>query len=154
MSMVVLPQVFARERRESLSLLLVDRGFSRHEIPAATRFDLDKAEDVFVPSDQVNVAATAGRAEVSGDNNESEFAQIEEGFIFAAGAEGKVGSSRGRPAEGGNDSIKRTQSGAKDHWDLYFIAVVRSSRDPKLDGQFDAYRPSTWLMHFSSTFRA
>lgn len=119
--------------RQSVPFFFIDRSFGGHEIPIAACFDFDKAEDSFVPRDQINVAATARGAEVPGDDHEPEFAQVEKSLVFAARAEGKMGSSRGRPAESGNDSIERTQSGVKDHWDLYFIAVARSSRDPKLD---------------------
>jgi hypothetical protein len=82
-------QVFASHGKEFPTFVAIHGGFGRLHIAGSTGLDLDEAEYVPVPADEVDFAATIGRAEITGNYHVSALLQIEVGgfFSFAAGAQ-------------------------------------------------------------------
>jgi hypothetical protein len=105
-------EVFASHGKEFPAFVAIHSGFGRVHIAGSTGLDLDEAEHVPVPPDEVDFAATIGRVEITGDHHVSALSQIEVGgfFSFAAGAQ-VIGclvwrqSLRGDPVEDANGGV-------------------------------------------------
>jgi hypothetical protein len=67
-----------------VAFLAVHRSSGRFHVARSPRFDFDKAEDILVPSDQINFAMVPRRAKVARNYDVSASAQVEVGVFLAA----------------------------------------------------------------------
>jgi hypothetical protein len=87
--------------------VLIDRSFSRLYVARAARFHFDKAKNIVLPADQVDLSPATRRTKVARGYRITEFAQMEVCGLFAASA-GDLVSGRflsrkrliGEPVEG------------------------------------------------------
>jgi hypothetical protein len=87
------PQVFSDHSCYLLPLMPVHGGFSGLHIARASRLNLDKAKDVFLPTDQINFSPAARRPEVSRYHGVAELPEMEVSRLFAAPTGEVMGSN-------------------------------------------------------------
>jgi hypothetical protein len=76
-------EVDAGEAAEDALFFGVDGELGREGVAMAAGFDLDEAEDVAVPGDEVEVAAKLRGPPATGDDGVAGAAEVEEGFALA-----------------------------------------------------------------------
>jgi hypothetical protein len=79
-------QVFPGTGEKFTPFVAIHGGFRRLYIVSGAGFDLDEAQHVLVPTDQVDPAATIRRTEIAGDHDVSPPPQVEAGIFLAATA--------------------------------------------------------------------
>ena len=92
--------------------MLIDGGFGRLHRVRGPSLHFDETEHIFMPADQIDFSAAAGRAEVSGDHDVSAAAQIEVCVFFTAPASVEMGRARlrgrhfvGEPIEAADNGV-------------------------------------------------
>jgi hypothetical protein len=103
---------------EVVTLFSVYRGFRRLYVPRRPRLDLNEAQHLFVPADQVNFPVMASRAVISCDHYISASPQIEIGVFLSAPASSQMSGTFGIAV--GGDPVNRPKSqlreAAREHW--------------------------------------
>ena len=113
-------QVFARDCKQVVAFLPVHRGFRGLHVVGSAGLDLDETEDVVMPSNQVDFAATVGRSKIAGDHGVAVPSKIEVGIFFATPSSPQMLCSIVRrkcatrnPVEEANRDVSKT---AGEHW--------------------------------------
>ena len=129
-------QVFASHGKEFPAFVAIHGGFGRLHIAGSTGLDLDEAEYVPVPADEVDFAASIGRAEITGDHHVSELSQIEVGGFFSFAASAQVigclvwsQSLRDDPVEDANDGVSEASGEHKWERDASRFRILDNSAD-------------------------
>src|SRR5919108_2582425 len=65
-------------------LAAIHRGFRRFHISRGARLDFHKTQHIFVPSDQIDLAAPARRAKIACHHDVTQLSQIKVSVFFAA----------------------------------------------------------------------
>ena len=107
-------QVFAGDGEQFAALLPVHCGFGGLHVVGGAGLDLDETQDVLVPANQVDFAATVGRTKIARDHGVSVSSKIEVGGFFTAPAGtqvlraivGRQGAARD-PVEDANRSVSK-----------------------------------------------
>jgi len=86
-------QIIPRDCGDLPALVPVHRGFSRLHVACAARLHFNEAQNIFFPSDQIDLSAAAGRSEISRDHGISHVSQVEVGGFFAFASHTLVGGS-------------------------------------------------------------
>src|SRR5882724_10757303 len=76
-------QILVRHGDEFTLFVAIDCQMGGLDVAGGARLDLDEAEDVSLPANEVDFSATPKRAEISRDHDVSELAQVEVGRFFA-----------------------------------------------------------------------
>ena len=108
------PQVFADYFAEIAALLAVHGGLGGFNVPSSARLDLDKAEHIFVPADEVNFSVMPRAAEVARNHNVPASAKVKIGVFLPATAGTVVSGNVLRHATLWSDAIKKTEDGLSD----------------------------------------
>lgn len=88
------PQIIAYDDTQVVALFAIHGGFGWFDVMRGARLDLDEAEHVLVPSDEINFAAMPRRAVVARDHHVTFAPEIEVRIFFSAPADGEVGGAR------------------------------------------------------------
>ena len=59
-----MPKVFTGDGEEVAAFVAIHGGFSGLYVAGGAGLDLDEAEDILMPGDQIDFAASIGRAEI------------------------------------------------------------------------------------------
>jgi hypothetical protein len=115
-------QVFTGDGKQIATFLPVNRGLCGLHVVGGASFELDEAQDVVVPSNQVNLAATIGRSKIPGNHNVPISSKIEIGIFFTTPSSPQMLWSivgwKGvvcNPVKDTNSSVSKT---AGEHWIL------------------------------------
>jgi hypothetical protein len=113
-------QVFTGDGKQIATFLPVNRGLCGLHVVGGASFDLDEAQDIVVPSNQVNLAATIGRSKIAGDYNVPVSSKIEIGIFFTTPSSPQMLWSIVRRKSSVCDPIKDANRGvsktAGKHW--------------------------------------
>ena len=81
-----MPQKIASHEGQFSLFIAVHGGLSRLEVALGTGLDLDKTQDIPLPSDQIQFAAVIGRAKISSNNRITPPAKKKVGIFFSTAA--------------------------------------------------------------------
>jgi len=124
-------QVFTRDRQKIAAFLPVDRGFRGLHVMRGSRLDLDKAQRVFVPANQVNFTAAVGRSKIARDHCVSLPSKIKIGIFFASPSGAQMFREIVRRQGSARDPIKDANRGVRKTAGEHRIFVAPASRRPK-----------------------
>src|SRR5262249_6269201 len=122
-----LAQKFPRHAGKIVALVIVHSRFRRKKLARSARLDLNEAECVAVPANDVQLAVAARRAIVARNDHISLPAQIEVSFLLTAAASLKMA---GRCRSSGQDSTDGIQSAEREVSETTRHCAVEVYPDP------------------------
>jgi hypothetical protein len=100
------PEIIAGHQTDLMALVAVDSGLGRLNVMRRPGLDLDEAQRVVLPTDEVNLAIASRGTEVARHHDVPQLAEVEVSVIFARSPGPQVLGSIGMSREPVSDSIQ------------------------------------------------